>query len=102
LPVDSLKIDRSFVLAMAVDDGDRAIVRSTIELAHNLGLQVVAEGVEDELTARLLVELGCDRAQGYFFGRPAARFEPRIDESSGLIQPGSAFRGESLAPPRAA
>ncbi|MDQ6671641.1 MAG: EAL domain-containing protein [Chloroflexota bacterium] len=79
LPVDSLKIDQSFVQAMLLDGGDRAIVRSTIELAHNLGLQVVAEGVEDELTARLLAELGCDRAQGYLFGLPQPRFEPWLD-----------------------
>jgi diguanylate cyclase (GGDEF)-like protein/PAS domain S-box-containing protein len=70
LPVDELKIDRSFVSDMGTDPSDRAIVRSTIELAHNLGLRVVAEGVEDEATARLLTELGCDEAQGYHLGRP--------------------------------
>jgi diguanylate cyclase (GGDEF)-like protein len=70
LPVDALKIDRSFVAAMARDAGSAAIVRSTIELAHNLGLKVVAEGVEDPATLQRLRDWGCDRAQGYAIGRP--------------------------------
>jgi diguanylate cyclase (GGDEF)-like protein/PAS domain S-box-containing protein len=70
LPVDVLKVDRSFVSEMLADEGDRIIVRSTIDLAHNLGLRVVAEGVEDEATAGLLAHLGCDLAQGYHFSRP--------------------------------
>jgi diguanylate cyclase (GGDEF)-like protein len=69
LPVDELKIDRSFVRDLAVDESDLAIVRSTIDLAHNLGLSVVAEGVEDEPTLDLLRRLGCDTAQGYLFSR---------------------------------
>ena len=70
LPVSVLKIDRSFVMAMTTDDNDLAIVRSTIELARNLGLQTVAEGVETSSTWDLLAELGCDSSQGYFVGRP--------------------------------
>src|SRR6202035_5700196 len=70
LPVDELKIDRTFVRDMASNEEDRAIVQSTIDLAHNLGLRVVAEGVEDQLTARSLADLGCDLSQGYFFARP--------------------------------
>jgi diguanylate cyclase (GGDEF)-like protein/PAS domain S-box-containing protein len=70
LPVDVLKVDRSFVSDMLADDSDRIIVRSTIDLAHNLGLRVVAEGVEDEATAALLAQLGCDQAQGFHFSRP--------------------------------
>ena len=70
LPVDELKIDRSFVTNLALASDDEVIVRSTIELAHNLGLSVVAEGVEDENVLRLLAEHGCDGAQGYFFTRP--------------------------------
>jgi EAL domain-containing protein (putative c-di-GMP-specific phosphodiesterase class I) len=70
LPVGEIKIDRSFVQQMAREDGDRAIVRSTIELAANLGLSVVAEGVEDSQTLEELARLGCDEAQGYFIGRP--------------------------------
>ena len=70
LPVDELKIDRSFVFTMCSDSDDAVIVRSTIELAHNLGLQVVAEGVEDAATWDELARLGCDLAQGYYLSRP--------------------------------
>jgi EAL domain-containing protein (putative c-di-GMP-specific phosphodiesterase class I) len=70
LPVDVIKIDKSFVMEMAVDASDAAIVRSTIDLAHNLGLRVVAEGVESEDAWRHLEALGCDYAQGYFLSRP--------------------------------
>ncbi|MEJ5254245.1 MAG: EAL domain-containing protein [Acidimicrobiales bacterium] len=70
LPIDQLKIDRSFVGTMARDDSDLTIVRSTIDLSHNLGLTVVAEGVEDGSALRMLADLGCDRAQGYFVSRP--------------------------------
>jgi EAL domain-containing protein (putative c-di-GMP-specific phosphodiesterase class I) len=70
LPVDELKIDRSFVRDLATDDDDLAIVRSTISLGHDLGLTIVAEGIEDTGTSDLLRRLGCDIAQGYFIGRP--------------------------------
>jgi diguanylate cyclase (GGDEF)-like protein len=70
LPVDVLKIDRSFVSRMEVDEDDAIIVRSTIELGHNLGLIVVAEGVENQETLVRLAELGCDTAQGYHLSRP--------------------------------
>jgi diguanylate cyclase (GGDEF)-like protein len=70
LPVDVLKIDRAFVTSMETNEKDAAIVRSAIELGHNLGLEVVAEGVESEGTWRDLETLGCDTAQGYFLGRP--------------------------------
>jgi diguanylate cyclase (GGDEF)-like protein len=70
LPVDEVKLDKSFVLNMTGDVDDAAIVRSTIELAHNLGLQLVAEGVEDRETLELLATLGCDLAQGYHLARP--------------------------------
>jgi diguanylate cyclase len=70
LPVDELKIDRSFVRHLAEDDNDRAIVRSTIGLAHDLGLNVVAEGVEDQAAWDLLGRFGCDLVQGYFVSRP--------------------------------
>jgi EAL domain-containing protein (putative c-di-GMP-specific phosphodiesterase class I) len=56
---------------MRTDASDRAIVWSTIDLAHNLGLRVIAEGVEDAATWQLLIDLGCDEAQGYHLGRPA-------------------------------
>ncbi|MBT9492177.1 MAG: EAL domain-containing protein [Paucibacter sp.] len=70
LPVDELKIDKSFVLSMESDLGDAKIVRSTIELAHNMGLTVVAEGVETGKAWRILAELGCDEGQGYFIAKP--------------------------------
>jgi diguanylate cyclase (GGDEF)-like protein len=70
LPIHSIKIDKSFVLNMAEDDNDAVIVRSTIDLAHNLGYLVVAEGVENRDALDLLAVLGCDHAQGYHISRP--------------------------------
>ncbi|MDH4610872.1 EAL domain-containing protein [Pseudomonas sp. BN102] len=70
LPVDSLKIDQSFVTRMTSNDGSAQIVRSIIELAHNLDLTVVAEGVEDQLTFNQLGQYGCDIAQGYKISQP--------------------------------
>jgi diguanylate cyclase (GGDEF)-like protein len=70
LPLDEVKIDRSFVSGMADDDNDLVIVRSTIDLARNLGLAVVAEGVEDAATMDRLAVLRCDTAQGYHLSRP--------------------------------
>ncbi|MFN3749760.1 MAG: putative bifunctional diguanylate cyclase/phosphodiesterase [Thiobacillus sp.] len=70
LPVDKLKIDKSFVLDMEINDNDAVIVRSIIDLAHNLGLQVIAEGVENRDTWDTLEVLGCDTSQGYLMGRP--------------------------------
>src|ERR1019366_9180513 len=70
LPVHHLKIDRSFVQEMGTGTDDEVIVRSVVYLARNLGLQTVAEGVEDEATWQHLTDLGCDSAQGYFLARP--------------------------------
>ena len=70
LPVDELKIDKSFVSDMEENDNDAVIVRSIIDLAHNLGLKVTAEGVENQETWNTLCVLGCDQSQGYFMGRP--------------------------------
>src|SRR6185436_5352233 len=70
LAVDELKIDKSFVMGLAGDVDDAKIVRSTIELAHNLSLSVVAEGLESARTWRLLAALGCDQGQGYYIARP--------------------------------
>ena len=70
LPVDELKIDQSFVRSMETDADDAMIVRSTIDLAHNLGLVVVAEGVENAKAWDMLRALNCDQAQGYHMGRP--------------------------------
>jgi EAL domain-containing protein (putative c-di-GMP-specific phosphodiesterase class I) len=92
LPVHEIKIDKSFIDDM-VEDHDEVIVQSTIELAHNLGLTCVAEGVQDEATLERLAELGCDSAQGSFIS--AALDGP--DLSEWLRQ-----RGSSATPPRVA
>jgi diguanylate cyclase (GGDEF)-like protein len=70
LPVNELKIDRSFVLGLANSSSDGEIVRSTVGLGHNLGLTIVAEGVEDESSLTFLRDVGCDIAQGFFIARP--------------------------------
>jgi diguanylate cyclase (GGDEF)-like protein len=93
LPVDVLKIDKSFVLNMATNEHDAVIVRSTIDLGHNLGLRVVAEGVESREIWDRLATLGCDTAQGFYLSRPipaaaldewlAGRPEPSAAPSAG-------------------
>ena len=75
LPVDELKIDRSFVAHLPEDRADAAIVRAAIDLAHNLGLEVVAEGVETRPALRWLREQGCERAQGYYISQPLPQNE---------------------------
>jgi diguanylate cyclase (GGDEF)-like protein len=92
LPVDAVKIDKSFVLNMVTDENDAAIVRSTIDLARNLGLDVVAEGVEDEAIWQTLSELGCDYAQGHYLSKalPAAELVAwlkALPEARAPVQP---------------
>jgi EAL domain-containing protein (putative c-di-GMP-specific phosphodiesterase class I) len=70
LPVDVIKIDKSFVIKLATEAQDAVIVRSIIYLAHNLGLKVVAEGVENREAMRMLVKIGCDIAQGFHISHP--------------------------------
>lgn len=70
MPVDRIKIDKSFVSDMTTDENDAVIVRSTIDLAHNLGMQVIAEGVGNRETWEMLEALGCDAAQGFFIAHP--------------------------------
>jgi EAL domain-containing protein (putative c-di-GMP-specific phosphodiesterase class I) len=82
LPVDEIKIDREFVTDMRSKSQNAVIVRSTVELGHSLGLQVVAEGVEDRATWELLGLLGCDVGQGYFLGRPG----PAADLTGKLLR----------------
>jgi EAL domain-containing protein (putative c-di-GMP-specific phosphodiesterase class I) len=86
LPVDTLKIDRSFVIAMTTDAEGLALVSTIISLAHALKLKVVAEGVETEEQARLLRVLNCDEMQGYLFSKPV---------------PGDIFETRFLTPPPA-
>jgi EAL domain-containing protein (putative c-di-GMP-specific phosphodiesterase class I) len=70
MPVSSVKIDKSFTQSMETDNDSAVIVRAIIELGHNLGLKVVAEGVENLAAKEMLAGFGCDEAQGYYFGRP--------------------------------
>ncbi len=84
LPVDAVKIDKSFVIDMLMKADSAAIVRSTISLAHDLNLKVVAEGVENEAMWGLLGRLGCDTAQGFYMSRPlpADKFKEWLDKSA--------------------
>jgi diguanylate cyclase (GGDEF)-like protein/PAS domain S-box-containing protein len=70
LPVHKLKLDQSFIMGLPHDQDDVAITRAVIALGHSLGLKVLAEGIEQQEQAELLEQLGCDHAQGYYFGRP--------------------------------
>ncbi|SDF91134.1 diguanylate cyclase (GGDEF) domain-containing protein [Blastococcus aurantiacus] len=96
LPIDEVKIDKSFVLGMSTSQGESFIARSIIELAHNLGLRVVAEGVEDEMTRNLLAEMGCDKLQGFLVSRPLPddRLENWLLARTGVrtASPGAAHR----------
>jgi diguanylate cyclase (GGDEF)-like protein/PAS domain S-box-containing protein len=83
LQIDVLKIDRSFISKMSSDAGDAAIVRASIELGHNLGLEVVAEGVETAQERDALESLGCDTLQGYHFARPGPAAE--LDKMSQML-----------------
>src|SRR5438132_1013536 len=88
LPVNEIKIDRSFVSALATDPDSGAIVRSAVGLGHNLGLRVVAEGLQDRMAEAVLVEAGCDAAQGFLVGRPveASEITALLTAQSGLAQ----------------
>ncbi len=70
LPVKEIKIDQSFVKDMLTDENDEVIVRTTTDLAHNLGMRVIAEGVESQEVEDMLRCMGCDSAQGYHYSRP--------------------------------
>jgi diguanylate cyclase (GGDEF)-like protein/PAS domain S-box-containing protein len=82
LPLNQLKIDQSFIRDIAIDENDKVLVRTIIAMAHNLGLKVIAEGVEDEAQRQFLIAHGCDHFQGYLFGKPApiSIFEKKIQE----------------------
>jgi EAL domain-containing protein (putative c-di-GMP-specific phosphodiesterase class I) len=99
LPVNELKIDKSFVTDMANDENDAVIVRSTIDLAHNLGLKVVAEGVEDQETWSLLQILRCDVAQGYFINKPkpAAEFWAWLKQRHPHLETVEPFSGHTVS-----
>jgi len=97
LDIDELKIDKSFIIQLDQESSEAIIVASTIELGHNLGLRIVAEGVEDGATLRWLTGLGCDVAQGYHISRPTSadgvsdlarrlRKAPPVDEPESLLR----------------
>ena len=93
LAVKELKLDRTFITGLVGGDSDRELdlVRSTIELGHAMGLRIVAEGIEDDATLRLLSDLGCDFAQGYCISKPkpaselAFRSHPLSGPASGMV-----------------
>ncbi|MEE4252365.1 MAG: EAL domain-containing protein [Alcanivoracaceae bacterium] len=87
MPVDELKIDKSFVLNLDHSDDDAVIVHSTIELGHNMGLEVVAEGVENRETVMLLESFGCDLIQGFLLGKPMSATELAVWARAWLEQP---------------
>jgi diguanylate cyclase (GGDEF)-like protein len=95
LPVKELKIDRSFVTNLATSDNDAEIVRSTLYLAHTLGLSVVAEGVEDRRSLERLAEMGCDVAQGYHISRPMPAAELETWLATTGLEPAGAIAGRA-------
>jgi EAL domain-containing protein (putative c-di-GMP-specific phosphodiesterase class I)/CHASE2 domain-containing sensor protein len=86
LPATELKIDQSFVRGVDLDDRSAIMVRSTIALAHELGIKVVAEGIEDGECLRRLTEMGCDTGQGYYIGRPMSASNLRVFLVGSAIQ----------------
>ena len=88
LPIHTLKIDQSFILDVAFDQQDVAIVRSIIDLGHNLGYKVVAEGVENSMAWDMLNKLGCDTAQGFHISKPLSegRFSSWLADSNHTTQ----------------
>lgn len=92
-PVSELKVDQTFVAGLPDNARDRQIVRSIVELAHNLGLRAVAEGVESPQALELLAQMGCDRAQGYHVGRPQP-LESLQEAPLFISRQGSVMRGE--------
>jgi len=102
LPISELKVDRSFVTDMETDPSNAVIVRSVIDLGHNLGLSIVAEGVETPLSLDRLRSYGCDIAQGYFLARPmsAGAFDEWRKAWPGLPHPNPIPTPRVAAPSR--
>src|SRR5260370_31082228 len=94
LPLHEIKIDRSFLAGLASEPDSGAIVRSAVGLGHNLGLRVVAEGVQERSAEAVLIEAGCDTAQGFLYGRPAAE-----DDMTALLLPNPRSKGAAIEPP---
>jgi len=85
LPIDRLKIDRSFVADLDAEDHDGTIIQTVVDLAHALGITVVAEGVETPAELRAVGTLGCDEAQGFLLGRPAASHRHLLDHAARVV-----------------
>ncbi len=102
LPVDSVKVDRAFVQSLDADRGSRAVVRAVVALAGDLGLQVVAEGVETPEQCAAVLDLGCDLGQGWLFGRPVAGRAADRGRGVGLSSatPGPPASAPGARPPR--
>jgi EAL domain-containing protein (putative c-di-GMP-specific phosphodiesterase class I) len=94
LPVDCLKVDQTFVAGLGINSGDRAIVDASVRLARSFGLDVVAEGVETVEMVRELLDLGCDRAQGYLLCRPKPASELDDIFRRGGLDPLTFTRGQ--------
>jgi EAL domain-containing protein (putative c-di-GMP-specific phosphodiesterase class I) len=103
LPVGEIKIDRAFITSLTTDRSDQAIVRTILELARNLDIPVVAEGVEDIATSEMLRDMGCPAAQGYFFAKPMANadlmawLQTREVRTRGVVVPIAPTRQASFA-----
>ena len=89
MPIDTIKIDRSFVRDLETDPEDRAIIQAIIAMAHSLELQVTAEGVETRGQLEALARMGCDEYQGYLFSRPL----PAAEIAARFLAPGDWFGG---------
>ena len=87
-PIDRLKVDRSFITQVTTDAGDASVTQAIIAVAHNLGLSVTAEGVEEESQLAFLREYNCEEVQGYFFSRPlpAKDLEQLLRRTGGVFQ----------------
>jgi diguanylate cyclase (GGDEF)-like protein len=102
LPVQEIKIDKSFVLKLASSPGDEILVRSTIELGHNLGLKVTAEGIEDAAAMAILDRYGCETGQGYYISRPLPADEFETFYATSRWSPVRNVRGDFALPDAAA
>jgi EAL domain-containing protein (putative c-di-GMP-specific phosphodiesterase class I) len=103
LPVDELKVDRSFVSQMNTSADDTMLVQSAIDLGHNLGMSVVAEGVEDHQTLLALKDLGADVIQGYYLGRPMDEtlLQQWVCDRNGVVPSAGSAAGPAHRRPRA-
>ncbi len=107
IPADELKIDKSFILTLCENQRDRLLVKSTIDLAHSLGLKVTAEGIETPATLAILTGMGCDFAQGYLISRPVpveelSRFMNDVAGLAAVVNPAAAPQERRAADRRSA